>query len=150
VKRCFKCFEEKPLSEFYRHAMMADGHLSKCKTCARQDVLDNRLKKTEQYREYDRERSALPHRRALRERIAAEWAEKHPDRRRAINAANNAVRDGVLVRADRCEGCGCVGGVQKHHPDYAQPLLVMWLCKPCHAIADKIRRHLEGSASSCA
>jgi Autographiviridae endonuclease VII len=35
VKRCKKCGEAKPLSEFYRAAGMKDGHRSECKACHR-------------------------------------------------------------------------------------------------------------------
>lgn len=146
MKKCFKCGIEKPLSEFYRHRMMADGHLSKCADCTRKDVAEARRNKIEAVREYDRQRSGQPHRKALRERVSAQWKRDNPERARAVQAANNAVRNRQIERPDVCEGCGGTDRpVQKHHPDYSKPLLVVWFCKPCHAIADKIRRRLEAS-----
>jgi len=35
TKRCKKCGEVKPLSEYYKHPDMGDGHLNQCKECKR-------------------------------------------------------------------------------------------------------------------
>lgn len=43
-----------------------------------------------------------------------------------------ALRDGVIRRPVRCEGCGELGPVEGHHHDYQRPLYVSWLCPVCH------------------
>jgi hypothetical protein len=144
MKKCTKCGETKGREEFYRHAGMADGLLSKCKTCTKRDVRENRARKIEYYREYDRARSNLPHRvearaaysqtpegkEALR-RGSKAWDKRNPIKKAASTAVSNAVRDGRLTRQP-CEICG-KDNAQAHHDDYSKPLDVRWLCTTHHA-----------------
>lgn len=44
VKVCFKCGIEKPLTEYYKHKRMTDGHLNKCKECNKSDVKVNLIR----------------------------------------------------------------------------------------------------------
>lgn len=67
---------------------------------------------------------------------AREWRKTHPlkgsakvkDRVRSY--ANAYQKRGKLV-PQPCQKCGA-NKVEKHHPDYSQPLKVEWLCRPCH------------------
>ena len=65
-----------------------------------------------------------------------DWRKTHPptvEQRRKDNCRSYAgvyLRRGKLVRQP-CEECGSADA-QMHHPDYAKPLLVKWLCRACH------------------
>lgn len=131
TKECFKCHEVLPLSAFYRHPMMADGHLGKCKECTKRDVRANRRLKLDQYREYDRDRFKNDvARRAYEYARRDEVREKYPEKYRARTAVGNAIRDGRLIRLP-CEVCGHPK-TEGHHDDYSRPLDVRWLCKEHH------------------
>jgi len=135
TKRCFKCGRIKPLSDFYKHSQMADGHLNKCKECAKRDVNENRNKNIERCRDYDRARYARDGSRGeaspeAKNRAKAAWIRRNPEARRAHQAVSNAIRDGKLQRQP-CEVCGAKK-TQAHHDDYSKPLDVRWLCSMCH------------------
>ena len=146
-KICFKCGEEKSLSSFYKHPMMKDGRVNKCKECNKLDVTENRKNKIEYYKEYDKKRANNPERVLLRESYAntkegaeshkkarEKWQKNNPIKRGAAQMVNNAVRDNRLTKASICEACHSKPNrLHGHHDDYSQPLIVRWLCPGCHS-----------------
>lgn len=105
---------------------MADGHLGKCKECAKADVKKHR-KENDSVREYDRARGARQSAEYLRE-----YRAKNPKKYAAHIAVNSAIRSGRLVKIDNCVECGSDFSVEAHHDDYDHPLTVRWLCAVCH------------------
>ena len=146
-KSCFKCGVHKPLSEFYKHKMMADGHLNKCKDCTRKDVKQNRSENLDYYKEYDKQRANNPERVLGREiysqseagkqsqrEAKKRWIEGNLIKRAAHIIFRNRVRSNPELIKHECESCG-VGGIRlnAHHDDYSKPLLVRFLCGKCHS-----------------
>ena len=117
MKACKSCGNIKPLDQFYRQRGMADGHRNECKDCRREAVTSNRNERIEQYRAYDRERSAT--------RV------RDPQKIRAKTAVLHAIRSGTLIRQP-CEVEGCSAKAEGHHEDYSKPLVVRWRCRRHH------------------
>jgi len=130
TKICFKCGQTKPLSEFYPHPRMADGHLNQCKECKKRDVQLNYAANREYYHRYDRNRYQSPKRRAYASRALQLHRHRWPERDKARHAVSNAIAEGRLMRR-RCEICGCPDG-QAHHDDYSNPFSIRWLCFKHH------------------
>ncbi len=130
-KKCFKCLEDKPLMEFYKHSKMSDGHLGKCKSCAKIDTNKHRLENIEYCRSYDRARASEPKRKLLAKRVSIEWKAQFPNRRKAQIILGNAVRDNRIEKQP-CFVCG-QEKVEAHHPDYERALDVIWMCPVHHA-----------------
>ena len=127
-KVCFKCNTLKPLSEFYKHKTMKDGHLGKCKACKKSDALKHRAENIDRIRAYDRRRGNRQTAEYLRRR-----RKKYPQQYKAQSIVNNAIRDGRLNKETVCSQCDSQFRVHAHHDDYANPLSVRWLCAVCHA-----------------
>lgn len=126
MKICFKCGEEKILSEFYKHKMMADGHLNKCKLCTRIDVQKNRKNNIDYYREYDKGRGNRQSQSYMNE-----YRRKFPNKYRAHSIVRRAIKSRNLFRMP-CEVCGSDKSIHAHHDDYLKPLNIRWLCAAHH------------------
>lgn len=73
---------------------------------------------------------------ARAQRGTSKWREKNPEKNAAHCRVYRAVRNGTLVRPDRCERCDKECKPEASHDDYAKPLEVEWLCRPCHVRKD--------------
>lgn len=148
TKTCFKCHHVKDLADFYRHPQMADGHLNKCKECAKADARAN--SKTAAARARDRNRANDPARVAARQAYAkteagkaavakakATWSGRNPVKTTAQQKLRRAVMKG-LITPEPCQVCGLKA--EAHHHDYSQPLTVTWLCPRHHAELHKQQR----------
>ena len=62
---------------------------------------------------------------------AKERRNKFPEKTRARDAVNNAVKSGKLIKLP-CEDCGSTRHIHGHHEDYSKALVVVWLCRACH------------------
>lgn len=141
---------------------MSDGHLNKCKECAKRDSKKNRINNIEYYLEYDRKRSNNPDRVQARKsyqetenyRISHNKADKkyyvknkevyienqkisrieNRIKHRARELVKYAVDTGKLIKPNQCEQCSNTVNIQGHHCDYTKPLEVMWLCSKCHGL----------------
>lgn len=125
-KKCFKCGATKPLTEFYKHKQMKDGHLNKCKICTKKDAKEIREKNIEHYRAYDRKRGNRQS-----PEYGKEYIKKYPNKYKAQTMVGNAIRDKKLFK-EPCEVCGTTKNIHAHHDDYLKPLNVRWLCAAHH------------------
>lgn len=130
-KRCGRCDEEKPVSEFNRMRSAADGRQAYCRQCnalsRRAYYAENRETEHAKMLAYTRENRDAIQRRARR------YREQYPERVRATSMVNHAVKSGELPHIST-QQCACCGqqAVGYHHPDYSRPFDVVPLCHSCH------------------
>lgn len=118
LKFCKACNGQKIESDFYNRD-------NTCKECRKSRVRENRLKRLDYYRSYDRDRGNRQSREYIKE-----WRETQPNKYRAVTMIGNCVRDKKLF-PEPCEVCGSTKTVA-HHDDYLKPLNVRWLCQGHH------------------
>jgi len=130
---CRICKQEFSIDKF---AMYTDKNNGKrydngCKPCYAGVTRNYYAKNAEAIRVRDRKRNATQRdRRAASDRRKKK---KHPERVKAVERVNDAIRAGKLVRQP-CVVCG-KEPTQGHHDSYQEKdwLDVRWLCAQCHS-----------------
>jgi hypothetical protein len=141
MKKCKNCLKELLFNCFYKHAQMKDGFLNICIECVKTRVKIHRADNLEEIKRYDRLRGRTLYRqlkikeyadknREKVNKIKQEWGKRNRLKTRAHLAVRRAVKKGVLEKKC-CEIC-LNEKVEAHHPDYAEPLKVVWLCRKHH------------------
>lgn len=148
IRTCNICGITNATAEFYA------GVTSRCKSCHRAKVKQNRQDKADYYKTYDairfqndpkvRERhrryQATDKGKASMLQSRLKWLEANQDKRAAHVLLGNAVRDGRVMKPKSCQICAAGGRIDGHHDDYTKPLDVIWCCRKCHI---EIHRNLE-------
>jgi hypothetical protein len=112
MKVCIRCQKPNPLSEYYVHAKMGDGHLSVCKSCVKERVHKRELKlrkdpewvdqeKTRAREKYHRLYSGIKYPKTNEEQ--RRYRAKYPEKNRAKALAN---------------ALPCPKGYHRHHWSY--------------------------------
>lgn len=138
-KTCFKCNEEKEISEYYKHKKTADGYLNKCKSCTKKDTKIQREKitSTPEGLEKERERHREKYKRLGYKEKQKVWNEKRPH-------TKNNVYKGLNKKYKIPKG------FEIHHWNYLDAFLEDFFILPIkqhrqvHTFLNKLNQSFEG------
>jgi len=128
MKHCNSCETDKDESEFGNRKASLDGLAAKCRTC--QKVYDKARAKDPAREEARRIYQQTDEGKLLSNKAKANYRKRNPNKYRAHNLVNSAIRRGSLFK-EPCEKCG-YNEVHAHHDDYSKPLNIRWLCNTHH------------------
>jgi len=152
--KCKRCEKEYNIANFERKSAYAKGYRDSHKE-------DHAVYKKEYNMTYRKDEEGLALTRANRQRwnnssdgklsisrSSRKSKAEHPDKTKARDAFNGAVRYGRIIRPDECSECYDKCRPEGHHWSYAKEhwLDVVWLCRGCHVAEHnkiKLEKHEE-------
>lgn len=143
-KVCFKCGRDLPLSEFYKHSQMADGHLNKCKSCTKTDV-HNKYKENVQdpsYVEKERARGRDKYRR-LYGNFNPELFETRPKERHFEEYRDKKCSNARRAVITRQPWLILPEATQVHHWCYREPFQIFIVSLKTHYAIHHLTRYLQ-------
>lgn len=137
LKRCPRCKQTKPISEFYKCPGRKDGHEGWCKQCKIEVSLayhkTERGKKAQKTAGQNYYKTKHGNQKVRKD--VARYRKRHPEKIKAQNKVNNAIEQNRLPRPDtlRCH-CGNRAEQYHHHKGYAPKhwFDVIPVCCKCH------------------
>ena len=148
TKRCSKCKQVKPTSDFYRNRSRKDGLCHECRQCKK--LYEHSINGKRRRRKYEQSTNgkATHHKYGTSHKgrvVYQRWAHIHraryPHRERARMTVSLAVKRGTLPRTRDCICTLCGKQAQQYHhymgyaPDHW--LDVIPLCRQCHITLHK-------------
>lgn len=134
TKRCSKCKQFKPISEFYRDQRRKDGHRSLCKVCHSKITKD--YYQTKKGKEVNRKAESRYAKTEKGKAKKKRYRQRNPEQVKARNAVIKAIKDGKLPRLDNrlCHYCPKPAQEYHHWHGYEKEhwLDVVPACIPCH------------------
>jgi hypothetical protein len=146
-KICADCMRETPhaqLKKSGRHVgsvcKACDARRSRLRYAAHRDEIRARRRELYQdperrrrHRERNRVRARSRRGRQLNALAVARWQQRNPYKVAAARMLKATLKRGTVVRPSTCQAHGCNAPAEHgHHGDYARPLDVVHLCRPCH------------------
>ena len=134
MKQCNKCKEIKSLTGFYTDRSKPDGLTTYCKPCKNEGI--KKYRETDAGRTVQRKANAKYRAteagKAVQRKAHTKQRKLYPEKYKARKAVECAIRYGKMTPPDTCSICWHDGKIEAHHPDYAKPLEIEWVCRPCH------------------
>ena len=146
-KRCSKCKQIKPFTEFYKAKSNPDGHNSWCKLCNRHHgqtpqarAYQKRFRESERGRQYNllwqKEYRQTQKSKASHSVSNKRYSLRYPEKEKAHLVVSNAIRAGELLAAKTFKCYYCPKPAQQWHHWHGYEtenwLDVITVCQECH------------------